>query len=893
MASSSQFLAFDLGAESGRAVLGKLRAGVLDVTEIHRFGNEPVRQNGSLHWDVLRLWLEIKRGLERASSERVASVGVDAWGCDYALLGERGTLVQNPYHYRDARTDGVMEEVFTRVPRDDIYDVTGIQFLPFNTLYQLYAACRATPRLIDAANAFGTIPDLVNFWLTGSITAEFTNATTTQFVDARTRTWATGLLNELGMPTRLLPRLVEPGTVIGSIIGDAPASLVGTPVVAPACHDTGSAVAAVPRRRAPRLLSSGTWSLLGTELASPVITPRARELNFTNEGGVDGTTRLLKNIAGLWLLQACRRDWAAQGHDLAYDELLTLAREHQPPFRSLFDPDHGAFLHPSSMVPGDRAVLPRDRSAGAADAGRLRARDPREPRLQVPRRPRVARGADRHRHHRDPRRRRRLAQPAAEPVHRRRHRPRRHRRPGRGDRARQHRHADAGDRRRGVAGRGENRSSNARSRSSASSRSSPIAGIRTIRVFMSTWSRPVPETHATETTLLKNLWNEQEAAALAAQAAGSAALSIEPARRRPADHQLRRRQHELEVRSAGPAHRPAAAGDGGEGQRRRSAVDRRRRVRHALSRQARTISSPAIAAKRTKTRWSALSALRVRREPRRGVDRHAAARVPAVPARRSPAPGLGDCAGGERQRRQKLAEFNRKYGRRIVWVPWQRPGFELALMLRQAVERSPGCDGIMLGGHGLFTWGETQRECYVSSIRTIDQMGEFVDEHAKRAGRPLFGGPSVSAARTSGDGRRRPAALPARRRVVEPPRRRALGRRRGRADVRQLGVGRGALPAGHELSGSLPADAHLPAVRAVGAGRRSGCPSCRPASASAGAVPRRLRRVLQGARAEGFAGAARFEPVGRRHSRRSGCSGSPRTSARRGSRPSSSSTPFT
>ena len=350
MASSSQFLAFDLGAESGRAVLGKLRAGILDVTEIHRFGNEPVRQNGSLHWDVLRLWLEIKRGLERASSERVASIGVDAWGCDYALLGERGTLVQNPYHYRDARTDGVMDEVFTRVSREDIYAVTGIQFLPFNTLYQLYAACRATPRLIDAANSFGTIPDLVNFWLTGSITAEFTNATTTQFVDARTRTWATGLLNELGMPTRLLPRLVEPGTVIGSLIGDAPASIVGTPVVAPACHDTGSAVAAVPADAHRAFISSGTWSLLGTELGSPVITPRARELNFTNEGGVDGTTRLLKNIGGMWLLQSCRRDWAAQGHDLAYEELLTLAREHQPPFRSLFDPDHGAFLHPSSMV---------------------------------------------------------------------------------------------------------------------------------------------------------------------------------------------------------------------------------------------------------------------------------------------------------------------------------------------------------------------------------------------------------------------------------------------------------------------------------------------------------------------------------------------------------------
>jgi rhamnulokinase len=350
MASSAHFLAFDLGAESGRAMLGRLHSGVLEVSEIHRFVNEPVRQNGSLHWDVLRLWLEIKRGLERASSETIESVGVDAWGCDYALVGEQGVLLQNPYHYRDKRTDGVMEDVFTRVTAEEIYAVTGIQFLPFNTLYQLYAACRATPRLIAAATTFGTIPDLVNFWLTGEMTAEFTNATTTQFVDARTRSWATGLLTTLGVPTRLLPRVVEPGTVVGKIVGDAPASLIGTEVVAPACHDTGSAVAAVRADGHRAFISSGTWSLLGTELRAPVITPRARELNFTNEGGVCGSTRLLKNIAGLWLLQSCRRDWAEQGLQLGYEDLLTLARDQKPAFRSLFDPDHAGFLHPKSMV---------------------------------------------------------------------------------------------------------------------------------------------------------------------------------------------------------------------------------------------------------------------------------------------------------------------------------------------------------------------------------------------------------------------------------------------------------------------------------------------------------------------------------------------------------------
>ena len=350
MAASAQFLAFDLGAESGRAMLGRLRGGVLDLTEIHRFVNEPVRQNGSLQWDVLRIWLEIKQGLERAARTSIDSIGVDAWGCDYALLGEQGVLIQNPYHYRDARTDGVMEAVFQRVPAEDIYAVTGVQFLSFNTLYQLYAACRATPRLIDAATAFGTIPDLFNFWLTGNITAEFTNATTTQFVDARSRSWAVDLLQALDLPTRILPPIVEPGTIVGAVRNDAPASLLGRPIVAPACHDTGSAVAAVRADGHRAFISSGTWSLLGTELGEPVITPRARELNFTNEGGVCGTTRLLKNIAGLWLLQSCRRSWAEQGLTLDYDELLRLASAHQPAFRSLFDPDHGSFLHPRSMV---------------------------------------------------------------------------------------------------------------------------------------------------------------------------------------------------------------------------------------------------------------------------------------------------------------------------------------------------------------------------------------------------------------------------------------------------------------------------------------------------------------------------------------------------------------
>jgi rhamnulokinase len=347
---SAHFLAIDLGAESGRVMLGRLESGLLSVDEVCRFPNEPVRHHRSLQWDMLRLWLEIRRGLDQAAVHAPESVGIDTWGCDYALLGEHGSLLENPYHYRDSRTDGVMEEVWQRVSRERIYATTGIQFLTFNTLYQLYAACRATPKLIAAATRFGTIPDLLNYWMTGELAAEYTMATTTQFIAAKTRGWATGLLDDLDIPTRLLPALVEPGTLVGKVRRDVCAALAGTPVVVPACHDTGSAVASVFAGGKTAFISSGTWSLLGTELDAPVMTPKARDLNFTNEGGVCGTTRLLKNIGGLWLLQACRRSWAASGHELGYEALLAGAASEPHAFRSLFDPDHRGFFQPPDMV---------------------------------------------------------------------------------------------------------------------------------------------------------------------------------------------------------------------------------------------------------------------------------------------------------------------------------------------------------------------------------------------------------------------------------------------------------------------------------------------------------------------------------------------------------------
>jgi rhamnulokinase len=345
------YLAFDFGAESGRAVLAHLQSGILTIEEVHRFPNEPVNYGGSLHWDMPRLWYEVRKALAQLGEVDLAGIGVDAWGVDYALLGERGALLQNPYHYRDRRTEGVMEEVISKVSKQEIYQATGIQFMPINTLYQLVAARSQTPKMLEAAKYLLTIPDLFNYWLTGNAVCEFTNATTTQMVDPVKRTWATDLLQRLELPAHLPAPIVEPGTIIGTLLPDLAGhtSLVGTTVIAPACHDTGSAVAAISARDGTAFLSSGTWSLIGTELDSPVITSEALRLNFTNEGGVNGTTRLLKNVMGLWMLQCCRQCWTAQGHTYDYRELTEQASR-EPTFRQLVDPDDESFLRPVDML---------------------------------------------------------------------------------------------------------------------------------------------------------------------------------------------------------------------------------------------------------------------------------------------------------------------------------------------------------------------------------------------------------------------------------------------------------------------------------------------------------------------------------------------------------------
>jgi rhamnulokinase len=350
----STYLAFDLGAESGRGILGRFRSGHLSIEEVGRFRNEPVIENGGLHWDVPRLWREMKSILSSISTrgvEHLNGIGVDTWGVDYALLGKNGALLENPFHYRDTRTEGVMDGVLKILSPDIIYSTTGIQFLPFNTLYQLYATQQLAPRMFEIAEHFVTVPDLFNLWLTGKIGCERTNASTTQFLDVHKKEWSTEILNKLGIPTHMLPPLVEAGTILGKPLPELTAGndvLSGTSVIAPACHDTGSAFAAVHSGKKVALISSGTWSLLGTGLSAPIVTDEARRLNFTNEGGVGGTVRLLKNICGLWLLERCRKDWQSEGRSTEYQELLAQAAV-EPPLQQLVNPDDRTFVLPPHM----------------------------------------------------------------------------------------------------------------------------------------------------------------------------------------------------------------------------------------------------------------------------------------------------------------------------------------------------------------------------------------------------------------------------------------------------------------------------------------------------------------------------------------------------------------
>ena len=351
------YLAIDLGAESGRVIAGIWNGKKLRLEEIHRFPNRPVQLADTLRWDVLRIWSEVQVGLTVAANKHgksIVSVGADAWGVDYVLLDRRGEMLGQPFHYRDARTNGVMEKTFRQVPRSEIFAQTGLQFMQLNTLFQLIAARQKTPEVLKQADCLLFMPDFIHWALCGSRSAEFTIASTSQCLNPVTRTWSTRLLKKLDLPARIFPEVVPPGTNLGSLrsLVAERTGLLGVKVIAPPAHDTASAVAAVPTRNTGRAnwayLSSGTWSLMGVEVNTASLTPRTQELNLTNEGGLDGTYRLLRNIMGLWLVQECKRSFDRHGASYDYGQLAKLAAG-APPLRSLINPDDARFLNPSDM----------------------------------------------------------------------------------------------------------------------------------------------------------------------------------------------------------------------------------------------------------------------------------------------------------------------------------------------------------------------------------------------------------------------------------------------------------------------------------------------------------------------------------------------------------------
>ena len=344
--------AVDLGASSGRVLLARFDGSGIRLEEIHRFPNRPVTIHGHLFWNILDLWDETLIGLRKARqvTGTLDSIGVDTWGVDYGLVDARGFPLGNPFQYRDHRTDGVMEQVFARVPREMLYQRTGIQLQPFNTLFQLYAHEQMQPGELAHAHRLLLIPDLLHSWLCGSQTSERTNATTTQCWDSNAGVWVTDLLDQLGIPTAMLPSVVEAGTQLGKVLPEWRSDLGTARVVAPATHDTGSAIVATPVVLSGGwgYISSGTWSLVGVELRRPIMTVEAFTANFTNEGGVFGTTRFLKNVMGLWLLQECQRQWTRAGHVMDYDTLLADV-DTVKPFTALIDPDDARFLAPEHM----------------------------------------------------------------------------------------------------------------------------------------------------------------------------------------------------------------------------------------------------------------------------------------------------------------------------------------------------------------------------------------------------------------------------------------------------------------------------------------------------------------------------------------------------------------
>jgi rhamnulokinase len=338
------FFAFDLGATSGRSILGTLKGEKLELKELTRFPNKIVRDHDRYYWDIFALYDHLKEGLSEAVAQGVSldGIGIDTWGVDFVLLGEDGFILERPRSYRDPYTNGKPEEYFKLLPKKEVYDLTGIQIMNFNSIYQLYAAqCENSP-ILKAAKSLLFMPDALSYMLTGKKICEYTIASTSQLLNPRTKRFELKLFEVMGVESSLMQPLVMPGEIVGSF--------KEIPVIAVAGHDTASAVAAVPAENEKfAYLSSGTWSLMGIEVKAPIITEESCRLNFTNEGGVDGTTRFLKNITGMWLLEQCRNEWEAAGLKYTYSEIVALS-ESAAGFQSLINPDHPSFANPESMT---------------------------------------------------------------------------------------------------------------------------------------------------------------------------------------------------------------------------------------------------------------------------------------------------------------------------------------------------------------------------------------------------------------------------------------------------------------------------------------------------------------------------------------------------------------
>jgi rhamnulokinase len=361
MTKRTNFLALDMGAESGRVMLGTFDGVSITLSEAHRFDSAPVRTPDGLHTDVLHIWAQLKRGMAIAvknAGGSVDGVGVDTWGVDFALLDKKGALVSNPYQYRDSMTEGMLSKAFRCVPRKEIFSQTGLQFMSINTLYQLYALKLRGSPLLDIADRLLMTPDLFNYWLCGKKVNEFSIATTSQCFNPVKNTWAKTLLKKFGIPARLFGTIVRPGTVIGRMLPQVCEEIGvknAVPVIAPGCHDTTLAVAAVPARKKDFVyISCGTWSLMGAEIPKPCINDKSLAADFTNEGGVCGTFRFLKNMTGLWIVQECRRAWEKEGQSLNYQQLTQMASE-APALRSLIDTTYADFGKPGGMPEKIRA----------------------------------------------------------------------------------------------------------------------------------------------------------------------------------------------------------------------------------------------------------------------------------------------------------------------------------------------------------------------------------------------------------------------------------------------------------------------------------------------------------------------------------------------------------